>query len=83
MPTYSFRNTETNEEFESIMSMAERESYLQNNPHIKQTIKKAPEIGDSVRLGIRKPDDGFRDVLKNVKHHHGGSRTTKNTINDF
>lgn len=83
MPTYSFRNTETNEEFEKILSMAERESYLNDNPHIKQTFKKAPGIGDPVRLGLRKPDDGFRDVLREVKNHHGGSRTVKNTINDF
>jgi hypothetical protein len=34
---------------------------------------KAPALGDSVRLGLRKPDDAFRDVLKNVKKHHPGS----------
>lgn len=83
MPTYSFRDTETNEEFERVLSMSERETYLEENPHIQQTFRKAPGIGDPVRLGLKKPDDGFRDVLREVRNHHGGSRTIKNTINDF
>lgn len=70
MPSYSFVNTETNEEFDSSMSMAERESFLSENPHIKQIFKKFPGVVDPMRLGIRKPDDNFRDVLKNVRHHH-------------
>ena len=77
MPTYSFKNIETNEEFERILSMSERETYLEENPHVKQTIKKAPALGDSVRLGLRKPDQGFREVLQKAKVHK------HNTINDF
>jgi len=83
MPSYSFENTETNEQFDLILSMSERETYLKDNPHVKQIFKRFPGVVDPVRLGRKKPDDGFRDVLRNVKHHHGGSRTTKNTINDF
>mgnify|MGYP005989617657 FL=1 len=70
LPSYTFKNIDTNETFDSIMSMAERETFLTENPNIQQIIKTAPSIGDSVRLGLRKPDDGFRDVLKNVQHHH-------------
>jgi hypothetical protein len=70
MPSYTFKNTETNEQFDSVMSIAARTQYLEENPHIIQLIGRAPSIGDSIRLGIRKPDDGFRDVLKNVQHHH-------------
>ncbi len=77
MPTYSFKNIETNEEFERILSMSERETYLEENPHVKQTIKRAPSLGDSVRLGVRKPDQGFREVLQKAKVHK------HNTINDF
>lgn len=57
--------------------MSERETYLEENPHVKQTIKKAPALGDSVRLGLRKPDQGFREVLQKAKVHK------HNTINDF
>lgn len=77
MPTYSFKNIETNEVFERILSMSERETYLKENPHVKQIITVAPSIGDSVRLGIRKPDQGFREVLQKAKVHK------HNTINDF
>jgi hypothetical protein len=83
MPIYSFENKETNEQFDLTLSMSERETYLESHPHIKQIFTKFPGIGDPVRLGLRKPDDNFRDVLRNVKAHHPGSRKTKNTINDF
>ena len=36
MPTYNFKNTDTGEEFEEIMSMSEREKFLEQNSHIKQ-----------------------------------------------
>lgn len=30
----------------------------------------APAIGDSVRLGLTKPDDGFREVMAKIKQKH-------------
>ena len=83
MPNYTFRNNETDEVFDITMSISERDQYVQDNPHLTQLITGAPSIGDSVRLGLKKPDDGFRDVLRNIKSHHPGSRSTKSTINDF
>lgn len=77
MPSYSFRDKSTNEEFEKIMSNSERELYLKENTNITQTFKRFPGIVDSVRIGVRKPDAGFRDVLKKAKIHK------HNTINDF
>ena len=38
MPTYDFVNTNTGEEFEEFMSMAAREQYLKDNPHIQQML---------------------------------------------
>ena len=86
MPTYTFENIENGERFDKILSMAERQEYLEKNPNIKQLIVSPPAIGDSVRLGLRKPDDSFRDVQKNVKKHHPGSIKkdgTKNKINTW
>lgn len=77
MPTYSFRNNETNEEFERVMTNSERELFLQKNPHIIQIFKVFPGVVDPVRIGVRKPDANFRDVLKKAKVHK------HNTINDF
>jgi hypothetical protein len=70
MPSYTFKNKDTNEQFDAVMTIANRTQYLEENPNIIQLIGRAPSIGDSVRLGLRRPDDGFRDVLKNVQHHH-------------
>ena len=36
MPSYSFKNNDTGEEFEQILSMSEREKFLEQNPHIHQ-----------------------------------------------
>jgi len=70
MPRYTFRNNVTNEVFEHDMKISERDQYVQDNPHLTQLITGAPAIGDPSRLGLRKPDAAFRDVLKNVKHIH-------------
>lgn len=78
MPIYSVMNTNTEEVFEVNMKFTEFEQYLKDNTHFKQVFTKFPSIGDPVRLGRRKPDDGFRDVLRNVQHHH-----KKDSINTF
>lgn len=79
MPTYSFRNNDTQEQFDKLMSIAAKEKYLAENPNIQQihTGSGFLGIGDPVRLGLRKPDASFRDVLKKAKVHK------HNTINDF
>ncbi len=85
MPTFSFRNNDTQEVWDKLMSNSKKEEFLAANPHIKQihTGSGFLGIGDPVRLGLKKPDAGFRDVLKNITSHHPGSRNIKNTINDF
>ena len=70
MPTYSVMDTTTEEVFDVSMKFTEFEQYLADNSHLKQVFIKFPALGDPIRLGTRKPDNGFRDVLKNVKHHH-------------
>ena len=82
MPSYTFLNTLSGELFTTIMSMSEREDFLVNNPHMHQQLVSAPAIGDSIRLGLRKPDDAFRDRLKEIKKNaqRGISRSTINTF---
>jgi hypothetical protein len=80
MPTYAFKDKNTQETFERIMSYDSKVEFLQENPHIESIITSAPSIGDSVRLGLKKPDQGFRDVLKNIKSNKAYSN---NKINDF
>lgn len=79
MPKYTFENTETGEQFEEWMKIAELDEYKASNPHLKQVITGAPSLGDSMRLGIRKTDDSFNSLLKHIKK--GNSKgTTESTI---
>ena len=78
MPIYSVMNTTTEEVFEVNMKFTEFEQYLKDNTNFKQVFTRFPAVGDPIRMGVRKPDDSFRDVLKNVGHHH-----KKNVINSW
>ena len=67
IPTYSFRNRETGEEFEKFLKISEREEFLEQNPNLEQTLKCAPGVSYN---DAKKPDEGFRDILRNIKKHH-------------
>jgi hypothetical protein len=67
MPLYSFENTETGEEFDMQMKMAELDTFLAENKNVRQIFTQL-NIGDSVRLGITKPPSDFsKYVLGRVK----------------
>lgn len=70
MPNYTFKDVNTGEILNLSMKISERDQFVLDNPHLQQQIVGAPGIGDPIRLGLRKPDANFRDVLKNVQHHH-------------
>jgi len=80
MPTYRFVNNETGEEFEDFMSISALDVYLNENKNITQLVNGAPLISSG--RGMGKPDNGFRDLLKNIKKEHskGISRSTVNTF---
>jgi hypothetical protein len=70
MPTYSFLNTETGEQFDSFMSIAAREDYLNENKHL-QTVMTAPAIvSHSGGTLDQKTPDGFKEVLSKVAEAH-------------
>lgn len=76
MPTYSFRNKKTEEVFDKFMSLGEREVYLSENPDL-ETVLGAPSL--VYNPSGKKPDDGFRDLLRKVKAGSGRN----NSINTF
>jgi hypothetical protein len=85
MPTYTFRNNKTGEEWTEIMNMSEREEVLKDKD-IEQLIVSAPPLVDPVGLSIKgvknKPDGGFRDLLKTIKK--GNSKGfQKSSVNTF
>ena len=71
MPTYSFKNTDTGEEFEEIMSMSEREKFLEQNPHIQQLPSMVSIVGGH---GDRiKNDGGWKENMSRIAEAHPGS----------
>ncbi len=83
MPTYTFFNKRTKKEFDDMMSIAEMESYLKKNKHIKQVIK-GINIVASVGNRTTKTDSGFKEVLSKIGEAHPQSelarQTTKKSI---
>jgi len=65
MPTYRFLDTETDEEFEAFLKLAERTPFLKDNPHVKQIIT-APNFISGVGDWQNKTDAGFKEVLDKV-----------------
>ena len=71
MPSYSFKNTETGEEWEDIISISEREKFLEQNPHIQQLPSKVSIVGG---YGDRiKNDGGWKENMSRIAEAHPGS----------
>lgn len=70
MPIYTFVNDKTNETFEEMMTIAEMESFLEENKHIRQVITKV-NITDPMSLGVTRPPSDFqKHVLGKIKKGH-------------
>lgn len=80
MPTYNFRNKDTDEKIEVFMKIAELDKYKEDNPHMEQFLTQAPALSyDTAGLGVRRTDDNFNSLLKHIKK--GNSKgMTKSTI---
>jgi hypothetical protein len=78
MPTYQFLNTNTQEVLEKVMRISQLDEFKKENPHLQQQITGTPGLSDPVRLGIKQPAQGFKDLLKQIKKNN-----IRSTINDF
>ena len=69
MPTYNFRNNETGEEWEEFFTMSGKDSFLEQNPDIKQTPSmfsiSASGTGDRI-----KTDSGWKENLSRIAEAH-------------
>jgi len=72
MPIYQYKNEETGEISDHFMSISTMEQFEVDNPHMKKIIH-APAFGDAMRLGVKKTDDNFNDLLKQMKKKAPGS----------
>jgi hypothetical protein len=83
MPTYSFIDTDTEDEFDIFMSWSDREEFLKENPSIQPTLTSAPALVRGTNSNSKVPE-GFKEVLSRVAEAHPesavGDRYGKKTI---
>lgn len=81
MPTYDFRCNDCGKESTVIRKMME----LDDEKKVpcdacggeRSVVISGVRYGDSIRLGIRKPDEGFREVLSKIHENTAGSQLNK------
>ena len=74
MPTYTFENTKTGKVYDEYMSISERETYLEQNPHIKQLINKINIVSGT---GGIKTDSGWKENMSRIAEAHPTSPLAK------
>ena len=71
MPSYSFKNTETGEEWEELLTISEREKFLEQNPHVQQLPSMVSIVGGH---GDRiKKDSRWKENMSRIAEAHPGS----------
>ena len=67
MPNYTWADKETGEEHTNTMTIAERDEYEVNNPHLRQVLKNFTMV-DPISIGVTKPPVDFqKHVLGRIK----------------
>ncbi|HJN05203.1 MAG TPA: hypothetical protein QF480_01180 [Bacteroidales bacterium] len=67
MPTYTFENKKTGKQYTDIMTIAEMETYLKKNKHIKQCLNKINIVSG---VGGMKTDSGWKDNISRIAEAH-------------
>ena len=73
MPTYTFFDTETQEQYEEFMSMAELDEYKKSNPHVNQVYVPIALVGDHVMGVGPTTDGGFQENMQRIAAARPGS----------
>lgn len=90
MPLYDFIDTTTGNQFSQFMKIAEKESFLEENPHVQSLILAAPSLARGSTTGF-KNDNGWKENLSRIAEAHpnsalankvNGSRTSQQVLVD-
>lgn len=73
MPTYSFIDEENDVEFEEMMSYSEKQAFLADHPHIKQTLTQINIVRSANGMRSMRNDDGWRENLARMAEAHPGT----------
>ena len=76
MPIYTFENTKTGKVYDDMMSIAEKEEFLEKNKHIKQRLTTI-NISSGVQGVNMKNDGGWKDNLSRIAEAHPTSELAK------
>lgn len=68
---YTFKNNDTGEVFEKVMSMADKDPYLKENPNLSLVITPVAMSYSGTKSTISQASDGFNDILKSIKAGSG------------
>jgi len=89
LPLYDFLNTETGEQFSTFMKISEKETFLEENPHVQSLILGAPSLARGT--GKMTNDAGWKENLSRIAEAHpnsalaekvNGGRTSKQVLVD-
>ena len=74
MPTYTFENTKTGKQWDDMMSISEKETYLKKNKHIRQCLTQINISKSGVRgMGGLKNDQGWKEMQSRIAEAHPAS----------
>ena len=76
MPIYTFENTKTKKVYDEMMSIAEKEEFLEKNKHIKQLLTTINISSGVVGVNM-KNDGGWKDNLSRIAEAHPNSELAK------
>jgi predicted nucleic acid-binding Zn ribbon protein len=68
MPIYTFKNENTGEEWEDMMTMSERSNLLKNSPHIRQL--PPTQMNIIAGHGGLRTDSGWKENLSRIAEAH-------------
>jgi hypothetical protein len=71
LPLYDFVDTNTGEHFSTFMKISEKETFLQENPHVQSLILGAPALTRG--SGGIKNDNGWKENLSRIAEAHPNS----------
>ena len=78
MPTYTFRNNKTNEEWDEFMTIADMEKFI-SKKHI-DLVPQIPNFISGTTSASNNKDGGFNEVLHKVSEAHPHSPLADRTL---
>jgi len=72
MPTYTIKNNEDNEHFDTVCSYDELQVFLEEHPAFSKVIT-APNIVSGIAGKTYKVDDGFKENMSRIAEAHPNS----------